>query len=378
VPGWLFQSWDCLELDDDAVLCDENQSYNMTVYVSNSNVTFDCNHQIIDHNWVEGNAKYAGVRLPQTYSVSNISMRNCTVRNVGSYGINLKRFFRGAQLEGPMVGHQNIEIKDFDITNPDQTGIYVGQNSKNVTIDGVYIDHAHIGIYLEAGSMYSHIVNSMISNSTDREAIAVDSSIYNTIEFCTFENNNGGIHLYKNCGETRGQVCPIRRKYSASHNVIRGNIFRGDDVEVAWRQFKLYAAGHCIGIDILGFWRDRSDNNMIYDNTFYNGADLHVKDGPNAVYRNRFIDSDLVIGKDNPPGDDPVILTGDIGENLFNESDVDFDTSRNDYAPLNFFNNVDEQNICIDADGMNDCGPPTILWGEKILSAGVVTIVFSL
>ena len=376
IPGRLFEEWNCLEVDSDAVLCDEDRPFNMTVYFSTSGMNFDCNNQVIDHQWKEGDTKHSGMRLPQRRSVSNINIQNCTIRNVGRYGINLKRFFRGEQLDGPMNGHRNIEIRDIDIINSRQTGIYVGQNSRYVTMNDVYIERAYSGIYLEAGSTHSYIVNSTITETTDREAISVDSSMYNTIEYCTFDNNKGGIHLYKNCGETRGQVCPIRRKYSASNNVIRGNRFQGDAVEVAWRQYKLYAVGHCIGIDILGFWRDRSDNNQIYDNTFVDGADLYVKDGPNTVYGNNFSDSDVILGKNAPVGDSPFDLKGNVAENRFDSGEIFFDTNDDIYEYLAIFNNVDGRGQCLDVESMNTCSAPTVLWGDNILPAGIVTVVY--
>lgn len=377
VPAWLFQDWNCLELDADATLCNHNIKYRMTVYASTSNVSFDCNNQVIDHDWEDGDDKYSGIRLPQQNSVSNISIQNCTIKNVGRYGVNMKRLFRGEQLEGPMIGHRNIRIQNVDIINSNQIGIFVGQNSENVTIDDVYIADSYSGVYLDAGSTYSHIIGSTITGSREREAIAIDSSMYNTIEYCNIENNStGGIYLYKNCGETTGAVCPIRRKYSASNNTIHNNLFVGNDVQVAWRQYKWYVLGWCAGIDVAGFWRDRSDNNFIYNNYFADDSKLHVKDGPNTIYGNEFDNSDMILGKNAPIGDDPFQLLGTIAENNFIESGVEFDTYDDIFSQLDFFNNVDSQDICMDIEEMNDCHYPTVLWGTNILPAGVVTILF--
>ena len=75
VPGWLFEEWDCLELDANAVLCDENESFNLTVYLTTNDVKFDGNGQTIDHRWKNGMSSYPGVRTPYTYSISNVEIR---------------------------------------------------------------------------------------------------------------------------------------------------------------------------------------------------------------------------------------------------------------------------------------------------------------
>jgi hypothetical protein len=352
IPASAFEEWGCLNLDTDAVLCDDGQPFNMTVYLSTDNSTLDCKGQTIDH----GGGKKPGIQTPNTYSVSDIRISNCTIRNTG-YGINLKRFFRGAQLEGPMEGHRHITIEHTSIANTQKIGIYVGQNSQHVAIrDVVAIDNAtKIGIYLEGGSTHTHISGVTITNTRKGEgnprgeAIAVDSSQYNVIEHSTFSGNEGGgITLYKNCGENYGQVCPVRRPLSASHNVIRFNEFHGDGVHVAWRQFKLYGFEWCAGIDIVGYWRDHASHNLIHGNRFYD-TKLDVQDGPNTVSANEFIGTELELGKGQPGGwvDQPVEINGSITENVFDEGcTIDLGTT-GVFDDLEVFNNRTSNGACL-------------------------------
>jgi hypothetical protein len=403
IPASAFKKWGCLNLDTDAVLCDDGQRFNMddgqpfnmTVYLSTDNSTLDCNEQTIDH----GGGKKPGILTPNTYSVSDIRISNCTISNTG-YGINLKRFFRGAELEGPMEGHRHITIEHTFIANTQKIGIYVGQNSQHVVIRNVKIDNAtKMGMYLEGGSTHTHISGVTITNTRQEEqawwklglgeprgeAIAIDSSQYNVIEHSTFSGNEGGgITLYKNCGENYGQVCPVRRPLSASHNEIQFNEFHGDGVNVAWRQFKLYGFEWCAGIDVAGYWRDHASYNLIHGNHFYD-TKLDVQDGPNTVSSNEFIGTELELGKDQPGGwvDQPVEIDGSITENVFDEGcTIDLGTT-GVFDDLEVFNNRTSNGACLALRDVcvgevfnytaclalqNACGWPTVPLGVDVMT----------
>lgn len=130
IPASAFQSWDCLEMDTDATLCDDAPAFNLTVYLSTDDVILDCNDQVIDHDWHSGDAQRSGIRTPYSYSISGVTVENCAIQNVGGYGVDLKRFFRGDQLNGPMIGHRGVRLENLLIANTERIGIYVGQNSR--------------------------------------------------------------------------------------------------------------------------------------------------------------------------------------------------------------------------------------------------------
>ena len=326
IPASSFSSWGCLELDANAELCTGGGDFAMTVHLTTSNVNLDCNSQTIDHR---SQGQHSGVRASNASSVQNVLVKDCTIQNVGRYGANLKRIFRGAELDGPMRGHENITLDRVNILNTGRIGVYVGQNSRNMSFNTVVISNAHSGFYLEAGSEGTRIFNSVVTMSRTRAGVMIDSSRYNTIENSYFSDNAGGsIELYRNCGETHGQVCtaraddpsranPVRRKYGASFNTIRGNQFHGD-VYVAKRQFKLYGPQRCAGISIAGYWEDTAEYNLIQNNQFYD-AKLDIQDEANGALDNRFYASLLEIGTSTPLTDPPVIYTGEIARNRFDE-----------------------------------------------------------
>jgi len=319
VPASAFSGGkDCLVLDASAVLCDDGGPFDMEVFLAEDGVTLDCNGQIIEH--AEDRRPRAGIRAPYERSIADVRIENCTIQNVQRYGVDLKRFFRGDELDGAMKGHQRIALVDSRIAHTGQIGVYVGQNSRDVLIDDVEISDAYAGIYLEAGSKRTVITHVGILDSYERAGIHVDSSQENLIENSRFRGNAGGaIVLYKNCGERYGQVCPIRRQFSASHNTIRDNVFYGDGVTIADRQFKTYAMGWCAGIDVVGHWRDRADDNAVYDNVFVDGSSLGIRDEPNLVFGNSFEDSVLEIGVNAPLGDGAISFSGSITGNSFGE-----------------------------------------------------------
>ncbi len=340
----------CLDLDANAVLCDEAGGFDMTVYLTTDDVDLDCAGQFIDHR---GRGGKSGIRAPYEHSVSNIAIRHCMLRDIGKIGIELKRFFRGDELDGPMRGHEQIRIEDSLIDGTGWGGIYVGQNAMGTRIDNVVVSETELGIYLEAGSTYTHITHAVVMNTTWREAIAVDSSAHNVIENSTFRDNAAqAIMLYKNCGEPNGQVCPIRRELNAAYNEIRDNDFYdGNDVVVASRQFKLYGPDRCAGIDLLGYWQDHADHNAIVGNAFHPGAVLDVQDGPTAVVDNRFDDTLFELGTGHPLFDPAVTMTGSIvADNRF-DHDAWLGTEGSPSDALDgvvFYNNRTDAGACMD------------------------------
>ncbi len=348
IPASKFGEWGCMLLDAPAKLCADNQPFNMTVYLTHSDMTLDCNHQTIDHNWEEGMGAHPGIRAPIEYSVSDIQIRNCNIQNVGRYGISFKRHFRGAELDGPMTGHRRIRVSNTTIAHSKRVGIYVGQNSHDLRFEQIWVHDAHTGFYLEAGSTETIISHASITGSRKGPGINIDSSQHNIVEHSTFQNNNeGGINLYKNCGEVYGQVCPVRRSLGASHNIIMYNQFHSEGVKVASRQFKLYGAGWCRGIDLAGYWRDRAADNTIYGNLFSDGAKLDIQDSPFYANDNLFVDSLLEIGTNDPIGDDPVWFSGTLNGNVFDASWIGVDgTESRSFHEVEVRNNRDEQQNC--------------------------------
>ena len=91
-----------------------------------------------------------------------------------------------------------------------------------VVRDSTITGYSHsTAIYLDAESAYTELQNSTIDTQTDREFLAIDGSAHNVIEQNHFVAPvNGGIYVYRNCGEG-GTV----RHQMPQWNVIRQNTF---------------------------------------------------------------------------------------------------------------------------------------------------------
>lgn len=315
IPASAFESWRCLELDTSARFCDEgpsDQAFNVSVLLSTSDVSLDCNGRTIEPS-NPANFRSRGIAAVYERSLRGVEIRNCTIRNAQA-GIDLKRFFRGdepnlvspsrfeleARADAPAAaldGHRDIRIENTRVLGCD-IGIYVGQNSRFIDIDGVEIrDSTAIGIYVEAGTTDSRIVSSAISGTRRREAIALDSCERVLVSNCEIRGLEDGtragrigIALYHNCGEQNGSVCPVVRPLGASRNTIRHNVFIAAGVSVAPRQYQAHGPAFCLDRTFgrARYTVDRAEHNEIVGNRFLAGAALHVYDGPISILGNYF------------------------------------------------------------------------------------------
>ncbi len=305
----------CLVMDADLTFCPDQPDFAITAMFDQSDKTLDCAGGVIDHGWgrfaVPGQTpatteqtRLPGVRFIDDRSLSNITVRNCTIRGTHHMGIQLTRYFGGdlggdGQLdsdEALPVGHRNILFEDLKIQDV-RLGIYLGNFSENITIQRVHIDSSErIAIYSEAGSHNVTIADSIITNNRTREAVAIDSTYDSEIRNTLFVNNReGGINLYQNCGELKGTVCPIIRPTTPSNNRIVDNMFINtgvSGVQVASRQGRNHTKGWCATLDgQAGKFTDTAENNVVEGNIFicHEGTSLVLMDGPNLIRNNRVI-----------------------------------------------------------------------------------------
>lgn len=170
----------------------------------------------------------------------NVKLHNCTI--IGSVGL---------------LGIQGVESTRDDYVTLARNNAPRNIVFDSVTITGVRCDNKSpqcVPLYLFTGVSYFQLLNSKINGSSDgpnvylddlsyhntfrnnrieantqedrpkREVIAIDGSSYNTIINNTFSSlENGGIYLYRNCGEA-GTV----RRGTPSNNTIINNFFYYD------------------------------------------------------------------------------------------------------------------------------------------------------
>jgi hypothetical protein len=304
----------CIVMDTDLTFCPDQSSVAITAIFDRSERTLDCNNGVIDHGWgrtalPNGTATTQATRIPAVRfyddrSLSDITVRNCTIRGTNHIGIQATRFFGGefgpdgVLDEGqPLpIGHNNIVFEDLKIEDTG-LGIYIGTYSENIEINRVHVDNSQrIAIYSEAGSHGVRIRDSIITNNNTREAIAIDSTYDSEVSNTLFVNNReGGINLYQNCGELKGGVCPVLRSTPSNNNRITNNTFVNtgvSGVHVASRQGRNHSTGWCATLDgQAGQFTDTAKNNVVSNNTFLcsEGTSLIVKNGPNTVSNNKII-----------------------------------------------------------------------------------------
>jgi len=118
-----------------------------------------------------------------------------------------------------------IMILGTTITALGHIPLYLGPGVTRVTLQGSRLDgrSRSTALYLDAESAENRIADNAIATETGRELVAVDGSARNRITGNRFDlRGQGGVRLYRNCGEG-GTV----RHQTPSDNVVTGNVFRG-------------------------------------------------------------------------------------------------------------------------------------------------------
>lgn len=171
---------------------------------------------------------------------SNITVRNCLIMgDVRIWGIarnasapELKPLSRKSDyvsvVRAAAPAHTTIE--NCTIQSVGTIPLYIGPGSTFTTIRNSKIigTSKSTMIYIGAETHKTTITDSLIdATQADREAIAVDASSYNVIKGNTILHRQGGVYLYRNCGEAG-----VIRHTTPSHNLIEGNLFKGSGVAV--------------------------------------------------------------------------------------------------------------------------------------------------
>lgn len=214
---------------------------------------------------------------------SGIRIRDCTV-----FG-HVRIWGMGENGQGPLVresshslGHTeraqaaaptDVTITGTSIKAAGPIPLYLGPGVTRVTLRGSRLDGRSVStaLYLDAESAENRIEDNDIETETAREAIAVDGSARNRITGNRFTlRGQGGVRLYRNCGEG-GTV----RHQTPSDNVITDNVFRTGGWFAAaaivvnsrngWRLTCGEDAGYPFGSSIDD--RDNGTGNVVTPNT---------------------------------------------------------------------------------------------------------------
>jgi hypothetical protein len=170
---------------------------------------------------------------------SNVTIRRCkingSIRTIGlgnngeAKGVRKSSLATGHTLRAQTAAPRNVIIANSTITGHGRIPIYFGPGTTRTTLVDSTVNGQSdsVALYLDAESAHNVIRNNTFNvegNFTlrqfrTREVIAVDGSAYNHIVANTINNaNNGGIYLYRNCGEG-GTI----RHQAPQNNLIAGN-----------------------------------------------------------------------------------------------------------------------------------------------------------
>jgi hypothetical protein len=231
-----------------------------------SNIVWDCNGAYVDGIYVYSNIEPFLVNgVPHTVSgypmalkdsqgyyvrdrPENITIKNCHVmKDIRVWGLGKNgqdEYVWTSSRDTTPPGHvvrarhaapTNIVFDNVTIHGVGPNAYYLGPGVTFTTLKNSEIEgRANINVYLDAESAFNTIKNNHIHADTEsRELFAIDGSSYNTIVNNRFSAlSNGGIYLYRNCGED-GAV----RYSNPTNNQIINNVFyykdyTGDDPSV--------------------------------------------------------------------------------------------------------------------------------------------------
>lgn len=166
---------------------------------------------------------------------SDISISDCRiVGNIRIWGMGLNGQAPAVRHSSRSLGHTEraqaaaptrIGILDSTITALGSIPFYLAPGVTQVTLKGSRLTgrSGSTAVYLDAESAQNTIADNDFALATEREAIAVDGSARNRITGNRFDlRRQGGIRLYRNCGEG-GTV----RHQTPSDNMVTGNTFSG-------------------------------------------------------------------------------------------------------------------------------------------------------
>lgn len=302
------------------VVLDPTCTYTAGFDVVASGATLDCAGALVRSGGQSGIGIL--VHTPMDTDLANVTVTNCRVQGFLN-GLRVRR----DGFKGHPAGHEydhatsNITIEGNDLTGSRGVGLYLDAFTSGVTVRANRLhDTGSSGIYLETGSRQHRIEdNDLVHDGyvenglegeqttlggqqvwywgTGREGIAVDGSYDNVIVGNRFErNSNGGILLYKNCGENKDDPSWIPRPYAASGNTIEGNSFTDErtGVWVGSRMGENTLPMDCSEpayVDQPGkrVVLDRADHNTIRANTFSQVTyGVRVEDDHTTVAGNTF------------------------------------------------------------------------------------------
>ncbi|AYC99571.1 right-handed parallel beta-helix repeat-containing protein [Neorhizobium sp. NCHU2750] len=217
-----------------------------------------------------------------------VTVRNCQIANgVRIYGLGRNGEAQPVKQSSLNADHtafaqtsapSGITFDNIRFAGSGGVPFYVSPGVTNVTLSNSRFTgtSSSVAVYLDAESAGANITDNTFDLSTNgREQIAIDGSAHNTITGNTFERaSNGGIFVYRNCGEG-GTI----RHQAPQFNRIEGNTFvmNGSQDPAVWlnsrngnRSYCFTDPSHPFGSALTSL--DMAQNNTVDDNRAVGGG----------------------------------------------------------------------------------------------------------
>ena len=228
---------------------------------------------------------------------SDITVRRCKINgSIRTIGLGSNGEAKGVKESSTSLGHtaraqaaapRNTKLYGLTITGHGRIPLYLGPGTTNASfVDSIINGRSDsVAIYLDAESANNILRNNSISIANPpREIIALDGSANNQLIGNTIRQApNGGIYLYRNCGEG-GTV----RHQAPQNNFIAGNTINNTGGYGIWLGSRNGGRFYCN--DDKGFPFGSSENNgdfandnIVKDNIFTNSSRTIRDDGKNKI-----------------------------------------------------------------------------------------------
>ena len=226
----------------------------------------------------------------------NVTIKRCKINgSIRTIGLGHNGEAPGVRASSITLGHtaraqaaapKNTVLYKVTITGHGRIPLYLGPGTTRLTMSDSTIKGRSdsVALYLDAESG-SNIFrdNTFALTSSSREVIALDGSADNQILGNTISASNGGIYLYRNCGEG-GTV----RHQAPQNNFIAGNTIDNTGGYGIWLGSRNGGRFYCNDDAGFPFGSSKDDgdfanDNIVRDNTFTSSARTIRDDGKNEA-----------------------------------------------------------------------------------------------
>ena len=263
------------------------------VRITKSATTIDCKGKFYN----KGKTTEIQIVTTKNHIPTGVTIKRCKINgsirvaglgfNGEAPGVNASSKETGHTARAQAAAPSQINLYNLTITGKGRIPLYLAPGVTKVSLVDSTINgrSVSVALYLDAESGFNIIRNNTFDiDDANREIIAVDGSANNQL----LANNikraaNGGIHLYRNCGEG-GTV----RHQAPQNNLIAGNAINNTGGYGIWLGSRNGGRFYCK--DDAGFSfgsskddGDFADNNTVRNNTFTGNTRTIRNNGYNTI-----------------------------------------------------------------------------------------------